>query len=303
MAMTVQSDSPIEDLELNGEPVPIIPGRQSLNVTRRVPLKTGNNEVVARANDAAGRTGRAVRNVKRAVPETQVPGRRLAIAFLGHVTKDDNPKLYEEAEEVLDELPMTPGVHERFDVVDRDIIEEILTEQQLSAELGSTRDKLRVGRLIPAEMMLVAHVRGDEESIEIILEGTSTETGLRVLNRVEVAGTHDQLEQLIADLGVRLAQEVPRVKGKVIGWDDPTVVFDITEEQRILRHLKCLVCRQEEVNDPETGVFLGNRSVVICEGLITNVGRAFSEAEALPEEEGGDTASLGIEIGHLVVTK
>ena len=50
----------------------------------------------------------------------------------------------------------------------------------------------------------------------MVLEGTSTETGAQVAPRVEVAGPSDQTRRLVEDLGRRLIQEFPQVRGHVV---------------------------------------------------------------------------------------
>ena len=64
-------------------------------------------------------------------------------------------------------------------LVNRDLIRELIAEQALSQLLSSREGELQLGRILPAEVMFAARVRRDQETIEIVLIGTSTETGVR----------------------------------------------------------------------------------------------------------------------------
>jgi len=179
----------------------------------------------------------------------------------------------------------------------------VLAEQDLSAALASKKSKLALGKLVPAEMMITMRVRRDQESIEIVLEGASTETAVRTLPQVDVAGPYAELDRLIEDLGVRLVQEVPRAQGTVMQWASPEITMDLNATQGVRDGLKCVVFRTENVVNPNTGEVLGAKPIIVGEGLIDSVSQRFSTAQALPTEENPDVAKLPIEPGQYVVIK
>jgi hypothetical protein len=213
--MSIHGPAPVQALRLNNEVFPTIPNRNSLRVSRRVQLHGGPNEVRVTVEDAEGRTAEVRRTVQRKPNDMEMKKGKLGIAFLGNVARAQNPAFAQEAESILDKLATDPAVSDRFTVVDRSLLREILAEQDLSERIATRRGKIDLGRIVPAEVMFAAWVREDQQSVDIVLEGTSTETGVRLVQRVDVAGPADQIESLIGDLGARLIQEFPRVQGKV----------------------------------------------------------------------------------------
>jgi len=183
------------------------------------------------------------------------------------------------------------------------MLKDVLAEQDLSIALASKKSKLALGKLVPAEMMIAARIRRDQDSIEIVLEGASTETAVRVLPQVDVAGPYAELDRLIEDLGVRLVQELPRAQGTVLQWSGPEITTDLNASQGVRESFKCLVYRTEDVVNTKTGEVLGSKPIVVGEGIIDSVSPRFSTAQALPTEENPDAAKLPIEAGQYVVIK
>ena len=303
VALNINGENPIQGVELNGEPVQTIPGRNSLHVCRKIRLNEGENQLLAKATDQQGASGTDQKTVQRQVSAIEMDKGKLAIAFLGALTTGENPKLAEDAEYILNELSSSKPVQKRFTVVDRAMLKDVLAEQDLSAALASKKSKLALGKLVPAEMMITMRVRRDQESIEIVLEGASTETAVRTLPQVDVAGPYAELDRLIEDLGVRLVQEVPRAQGTVMQWASPEITTDLNATQGVRDSLKCLVFRTENVVNPNTGEVLGAKPIIVGEGLIDSVSQRFSTAQALPTEENPDVAKLPIEPGQYVVIK
>jgi hypothetical protein len=297
----VRSPEPITEISLNGAPLPVIPGRTAQRVSRRVRLDQGPNSLEARAT-AAGEVKTATRTVERAISELDAAPGRLAIGLL-EPPPDSLGDLAGLAERICHDFLAAPAVTDRFTVVDRARLQAILMEQELSAELSNRQQRLALGRVVPADLLLEARVRREGGTIEIVLDGTSTETGVRLASHVDVCGPADELDQLIADLAVRLAQAFPRAQGMVLDWAAPEVVMDLTARQGVRPYYKCLVYRTEEVLHPVTGASLGARPIVICEGTVQTVGEQFSSAEAtLPEGE-TEAANLVIEPGYAVILK
>lgn len=296
VALNVRSDSPIKDLILNGETVPTIPGRTTLRTSRRIRLEQGDNTLTARAVDEQGAEAEDQKTVRREATELEMNKNKLSITFL--------PDIDQDAEYILAALAATTPVDERFTVVDRgNLFEEALGELELSEWLASKENKLELGKLIPAELMIAPRIRRDQESITIWLEGIDTETAVRILPQVDVAGPYAELDRLIEELGVRLVQELPRAEGRVLRWDRPEITTDLNKGQGVRDYLKCIIFSTEDLLHPDTGELLGKIPHLLCEGLINNVTSNFSTAEARPLEEGQGLETLDIQQGHYVVIK
>lgn len=303
VALNVRSDNSIRDVELNGLPLPVFPGRKSMRMSRRIRLEKGDNVLTARVVDAQGAEGAERKTVHREPDVVDMTKGKLAVAFLGGLEAAANSEAGADTDYILNALAATEQVQSRFTVVDRSLLQDILVEQDLSEALASSKNKLALGKLIPAELMIAARIRRDRESIEIVLEGSSTETAVRILPQVDVAGPYEELDRLIEELGIRLVQELPRVNGRVIQWNRPEITTDLNTGQGIRDSLKCLVYRTEPVMHPETGESLGEKPVILCEGIINNVTEKFSTANVLPFGEDQDFETLNIEAGQHVVIK
>lgn len=303
VAITVSAPDPIEKLELNGQSIHLIPNRNSLKVSRKLRLQPGSNYLIARCTDAQGRKAETIKRVSREQNAIEMSRSRLAIAFLGNVRVSENADMDSTTDYILSALSGTREVANRFNVVDRSLLKDILLEQDLSAALASRKDKLALGKLIPAELMIAARIRRDQESIEIVLEGSSTETGVRVLSQVDVAGPVSDLDHLIETLGIRLCQELPRVQGRVLQWENLEITSDLNSLQGIRNDHKCIVFRTESVVYPDTGEIIGEKPVVLCEGIFNNVTPRFSTAKALQIEDCPKIETLNIETGDYVITK
>lgn len=303
VAMEIRATTVLETVRLNDEAIPIVPGRDNVHLSRRVRLEEGENVIRAAASDSNGRKGEDSTTVLRSPTEIEMTKGKLALAFLGNVSELKNPGLTQDTEYILSQLSAERTVQKRFTLVDRDLIKNILSELELSSALSSKSNKLQLCKMVPADVMLAACIRRDQESIEIVLEGTSTETGVRVAPRVDVAGPYKEMDRLIEDLGVRLAQEFPRVHGTVLDWSAPEVTCDLKESQGLRESLKCLVYRKEPVKDLNTGAVLGDKHIILGEGLVNGVAPQFCTIEMKPAEEAQTSAELPIEVGQYVVTK
>jgi hypothetical protein len=201
---------------------------------------------------------------------------------------------------IADELNRVLYEEGRFDLVARDALPEILTEQELAAAAGSRHGASPLRDIVPAEMMAVGLIRKDTESVEIILQAISLETS-QLLGYADVAGranTREELRTLVADLALRFLQEFPRVQGQVAsvrGAD--TAISNLSQRDRVRPKMKCLLFRQgEDLHDPVTGALLGAPAEVIAEGWFDGVTPTLSTIR-LPQGQ------AAIEVQDFVITK
>ena len=212
VAFDVTATAPLAALELNGRPVQIVPGRSIQSASRRILLAPGENSLEVRAVDRDGQESRETVAVTRHLTPMESPASRLQAAVLGSVWTGRN-NAEEEAEIIPAELENEPALGDRFNLVDRgDLLAEAIEEQGLNAALASKQGRIDLGRLLAAEVMFIGRVRKDYDgTIEIILEGISTETAMFVA-RADVAGpagSLDELTRLVNDLALRITQEFP----------------------------------------------------------------------------------------------
>ncbi len=305
VGLEVDAAGPLAKAQLNGADLPLIPGRTGQRFSRRVALQEGENRVQALAEDASGTVATAQVTVKRELTEVENPKKsRLSMTLLGNVWKGNSPKLENEADYVLAALDAALASHNRFLMVDRNTLPQALTEQELSAALGDKDNRLALGKVIPAEIMLVGQVRRDAQSMEIIAQAVNTETSA-IVARADVAGPADsveELDRLVRDLSLRIVQEFPRVQGLVAAVDGEGITTTLGRAQRVRESLKCVVFRYgPEIKNPQTGQVLGRQTTPLAEALVDSVDDLMSTAGIIIPE--GGTPPQPVEVGDYVVTK
>jgi hypothetical protein len=305
VALNVDAADPLANVQLNGIDLDLIPDRKVQHLSRRAPLTVGENQILALAGDVQGRFGKADVSIERQLTTVERLEERLVVAVLGSVREGSAPLMANEDDVILDELSRELDYYERFNFVDRDLLPEILTEQELSAALGSRDERLALRRLRPAEVLFIGKVRRDVNTIEIILEAISTETGLFVA-RADVAGSAndlDELRMLVQNLALRVVQEFPRVQGHVALVRSPgSFISNLCKAHRVRESMKYVVFRYgPTIIDPVTGDNLGRDTEILGNALVQSVDEKKSLAELLADD--GKRESELIREGDQVVTK
>ena len=307
VGVRVEGADPIESVALNGAPVTgLIPGRKSQSFSRRVLLEApGENEILVAAADTQGRTAERRATVQRELTKVEQLSERLSVAVLGSVWEGDNPQRLDEVAFISDALTRTLEERGRFQVVARDQIAHVLTEQELVAALGDKGARFALRAIVPAELMLAGKIRRDAETIHIVVQATCNETAV-IMGYADVAGPADslnQLEGLAQDLAVRLEQEFPRVQGLVAQVRSPSrLVTSLTQADGVRSLMKCLVFRKgEPIPHPMSGELLESDVDVLGYGFFDDVKQTISTVELLPPEEGAATPPIGVR--DLVLTK
>lgn len=303
IVVDIEVDAPagIRSLTLNRAPVELIPSQASQHLSRRITLpEAGPQTVVAMLEDNQGNHAETRVDIERTLTEVEQLSNRLSLAILGNIWEGPNRIAQAEEAFVADELNRILYDDGRFDLVTRDALPEVLTEQELAAAAGARNGVSPLRDLVPAELMAVGLVRKDADSVEIILQAISLETS-QLMGYADIAGrasTREDLRALVSDLALRFLQEFPRVQGRVAslrGKDG--AVSNLSTADRIRPKMKCLLFRQgAEIHDPVTGALLGAPADIIAEGWFDDVTRSMSTIR-MPQGQGA------IEVQDFVITK
>lgn len=316
VALRASSKEPIAEVTLRGEAIPIIPARNEVYVTRRESLTNGANVFKAAIADSTGNSAETQRTVMREQNDLEITENMLAVALLAapdapdEITNDvidslygfrDKP-LFEKSREHWGEFNR---LMDRFDFVDRKNLDVILREQLLSANMNTSSDRaLKLGEFIPFEVLLSVQAKIDNDTLEIIIDGVSSETGSLVTGRVEVSGPIAEADEILRTLALRLLQEFPRSQGEITYLGYPDFDSTLTQEQGVRRDRKCLVFRLDA--KVFQGVETGVRPTIVAEGRIKGVSTSGgdSSAEFLKAlREDVSLKDLKLEDGYYVVLK
>ena len=269
---------PLERIELNGISVPgLIPGRRIQRITRRLGLaEPGSHLLVARVTDTKGEVSTASVSIERRLPTLFNESDRLSVSVLGnswHGLDFDSEAI---STLIAEELVASLSEGGRFNLLDRESISLVLSEQELSAALSSPANRVRLGRLQPVDYFLIGEVRRFGANMEVLLHVIRTETGDEII--VDVYGpanSVDEISALVGLLGLRLEQQFPRVRGMItrVRSSGKVLTSSLSKKDLIRASLPCIVYREVEIFDPQSQQSLGVDWLPIAEGIFSEVRR------------------------------
>jgi len=249
----------IGDRDILDGPAPMEGEEQALYFDRRVPLTRGPNQILVAAQDNEGNEDSAEVQVEADFvlldsPEAKMPVAMIHFWNLAESGYTPDPGLLAEAEQTLTN---------RFSMVDRQIIEEVLVEQGLTAEgLTDPMTALRVGQIGNAQLLIVGLVReyAADNVRELVIRAVDAETSqVKVYDvTVDDMGSAASVEEGFRGLLEQLKSQYPRLTGKVMFAEPPEVIVDYTAGEGVRVGLDVLVIgetRGAKVH-PETGKVL-----------------------------------------------
>lgn len=218
----VVTQTKVTSLSINGQPVAELTGAPKESFNRRLPIDTstdGESKIAVNieATDEAGKTYTQtfdvdVRPVELSSKESRMPVAVLAFAGANvDAGVTDNLRLTTEAEILA---------ADRFRVVDRTRLQDVLTEQQLSAALADPNEALALGKLTNAFVFLVADVfPHDQAGLEIKARLIDAETSDLVATLDSfIADKNDtaKIAEACRALASQLSDRYPRLSGEVL---------------------------------------------------------------------------------------
>jgi hypothetical protein len=185
----------------------------------------------------------------------------------------------------------------RFNVLERVALQDVLTEQQLSAALSDPDQALTLGKLTPAQIFLTAEVypRG-ENGIEVLARAIDTETS-SILENLDVF-IEDRRDTAAVDRACRglanaLRDKFPRLSGEVMRVRESggaqEMMMNWTAEDGVRKGTRVVLVHQEpDEVDPATGEVVWPGDIhPVGKAVIVNIISSGSQARSTePVEEG-----------------
>jgi hypothetical protein len=283
----VAATTRVESLRINEAEFPMV-SAPVVNFTKRIPLERGPNVIQVVAEDDQGRQAQKELEVIGRQLELDSPESKMSLAVMGFGGTDaelcSNLRVGTENQLVR---------RQRFALVERQRLAEVLQEQQLSEALGDPDKALRLGNVVPANLMVIGEViaRGDE--LEVYARAVNTETSqiaASVDTHIADRNNAEQVDFGLDAIAYGLVQAFPRVQGEIRKVDKNQVIVDIGKQDGVREGMYLYVVQEEPpVVDDTTGE-------VLIEGDYTYVGRAritqvfdkASRAEPVKREEGAN---------------
>lgn len=297
----VVTQSKVAALSINGQPFEPLTGAPKESFQRRIPLNEGDIppeggmvSVAIHAEDGDGNPLDKSISVQVQPITFDDPAFRMPVAvlaFSGPPTEAEIPGFLRAKTE--SELVG----QKRFNVLERVALQDVLTEQQLSAALSDPDQALTLGKLTPAQIFLTAEVypRG-ENGIEVLARAIDTETS-SILENLDVF-IEDRRDTAAVDRACRglanaLRDKFPRLSGEVMRVRESggaqEMMMNWTAEDGVRKGTRVVLVHQEpDEVDPATGEVVWPGDIhPIGKAVIVNIISSGSQARSTePVEEG-----------------
>ncbi len=308
VAGEVVAEAGVEAVSVNGEPFTPLTGAPRESFNKRLPLDgddiEGPKEVRVAAQAADGATLEETVTVEVRPAELSTPDSFMPVAVLAFGANGVDGAVAEELR-ALTEAAL--GATDRFFMVDRTQLAEVLTEQQLSEALGDPDAALDVGRIVPAQVFLVAEVFArDAGGVEVLARVVNTETGQLMTNLdtfIADASDRAQVDAGTQALAAQLEAFFPRLSGEVTavrgGGSRSMLLLNWTEEDGVRPDTYCLLVVEDRWEDEVTGEVLFSEFLPVGRARIENVQQSGSRAQTVP---GASEEDVPVEQGMPAIT-
>jgi hypothetical protein len=292
----VLSTTTVASLAINGEPFDSIVGAPKESFKKRIlidqdALTDGNGTMLVKleATDEAGETFNSTLQVNLNPVTLNRPDSRMPLAVLAFngagVDQGTSEALRSTTEGALINL-------QRFDILERQRLSAILTEQELSAALSDPNEALNLGKVTTAHAFLTATV--------IPREGTGIEIQCNVID-TETSSIIQRLDAYITDMNspedrnaaansiaAQLMETFPRLSGELraVAGGGSTLVFNWTSDDNVRPGAYVLIVFEDVVTDDDTGDIIYSEFMEIGRAKIANVNSSGSRGTIENPAEG-----------------
>ena len=281
----VADESKVVELTINDAPVLRRAGRLIV-FGHFTALEEGDNLITIKAKDEAGNATVRQITIRREIPVALKLDQRLSISVMPFEQKGE---ISVASLSFQDNLIHSLIRRNRFRVVERQLLETILQEQNLSrTKLIDRGTALKLGQLSAAQSIITGSLIESRQGIEIISRFIDTETS-EILDTEDVYGEIKDLralKNLSEGLALKIHRRFPLVGGIVIQKKGKHIITDMGE-QKIGIQKRLIVYREEPVVHPVTGKVLGADSEILGRARIKQISPEMSKAEMVEQKENG----------------
>ncbi|MBI4556960.1 MAG: hypothetical protein HY706_05195 [Candidatus Hydrogenedentes bacterium] len=282
----VAQQTKVESITINNETFDLV-SAPTVEFSKRLVVAQGQNVIAVSAKDDQGHDASQELTLNGKPVMIETPDSKMSVAVLAFGGQGD----IQTVQDVRSQTESRVVEGERFNVVDRTRLQEVLNEQQLSDALGDPDRALTLGKIVPANVFLVGSVFERGPALEVYTRVVSTETA-RIIRNIDthVANKNDpaKLEFGIDYIASELARTFPRVSGELVQVQGTNIMTNFGREDGVQEGMYVLVVHQTEpVTDPSTGEVLNEAEYLpVGRARITSVTDKASRAETVPAKEG-----------------
>lgn len=174
----------------------------------------------------------------------------------------------------------------RFDVVERAMLNKIITEQKLGITgIIDNQSASKIGKILGVKVVITGSVLKLEDTIEINSRIINVENGSIITAENIKSSIHADLQLQIAKLTEKIVKNFP-LTGYIVKRNDTSVFIDLGKFAGLKTGMKFLVYKEGNViKHPKTGEVLDVEQVVSGTIQITEVNKTLSEGVILEEDD------------------
>ncbi|OGR18728.1 MAG: hypothetical protein A2X81_01310 [Desulfobacterales bacterium GWB2_56_26] len=176
----------------------------------------------------------------------------------------------------------------RFDVVERAMLQKILTEQKMAAAgIVDESSAAVLGRILGVKAVATGSVIKDRRTIEVNARVISVESGEIIAAESFRGNSEEELHGMIDQLTASIIRNFP-LTGYVVKKATGSVVIDLGLDSGLAPGTEFIVYREGEViRHPKTGEVLDVEQIHTGRLRITKISKNVAEGKILGEERGG----------------
>ena len=277
---SVRDKGRVARLTINGEPVLSHTGAMVL-FSHYLHLQEGTNRIIITAEDRSGNQTVKQIVIERKTPRVRLLSERLRLSVFA----------FERSGEVTDIsfAFQDSFIHQllqldRFQLIEREMLEKILQEQKMSrSRLIDRPTAVRLGRLAAAHAIVAGSMVETRTGIEIIGRVVDSETS-EILATSDAYGEEKSmvgLKHLAKVMALKIHREFPLTDGMIVDREGNYIVTDLgTEKIRAQRRI--IVYQERPVHHPETGKPLGKECRVLGGARVIQSEAHLSKAKLEP---------------------
>ncbi len=226
-------------------------------------------------------------------------GERMGVAILPFENKGASRDL---GEIILDKMITVLWNQERFKVMERAALNQVLAEQSLgqTGVLDATT-AAEIGKGIGVDAIIIGSVAASASgALSIDTRVIDTESAAIIVAHDAYTGSSDaqSVKNAVENLARKITESLPLVDGYVIRIDGSELIIDVGRNGGLKRGMKCVIYKEgAPIKHPITGEILGKETNVIGEVLVTDAFDKYSVAKQLSQVGGV------ISIGDKFITK
>lgn len=184
----------------------------------------------------------------------------------------------------------------RFDVIERRLLQKILSEQQLvMTGVVDESSATQIGKLLGVKVIISGSVMKVRDMLEVNARIIDVENASIIAAESVKSSTASRLQDLIVEMSAKIIRNFP-LEGYVVDRDGKKVTLDLGSRSGVKPGMEFVVYREGEViKHPKTGEVLDVERIHTGRVRIQSVLGKISEGEVLDEE-----ADDAIKYGQLV---